>query len=166
MLRRLSTSTRSYRDVAFSATSWNMFSTTCVWWVQAFSHRFVTWSAAMNHTRQAVSATTVMLSPATFSNISISPNTPPLSSRSRMVRLPCWSMRSMTAAPSASTPTMFRPAPKSYTTSSARKLTSRMSKQVRMACWDSSLIPRNSGDAPISIAFTPPFSGGGPAACL
>ena len=77
-----------------------------------------------------------------------------------------WSMRSMTAAPSASTPTMFRPAPKSYITSSARKLTSRMSKQVRMACWDSSLIPRNSGDAPISIAFTPPFSGGGPAACL
>ena len=124
MLRRLSTSTRSYRDVAFSATSWNMFSTTCVWWAQAFSHRFVTWSAAMNHTRQA------------------------------------------TAAPSASTPTMFRPAPKSYTTSSARKLTSRMSKQVRMACWDSSLIPRNSGDAPISIAFMPAFSGGGPAACL
>ena len=29
---------------------------------------------------------------------------PPLSSRSRMVRLPCWSMRSMTASPSASTP--------------------------------------------------------------
>ena len=37
---------------------------------------------------QSSSATTVMLSPATFSNISISPKTPPRSSRSRIVRLP------------------------------------------------------------------------------
>ena len=61
------------------------FCTRMLWCRQAFSQRFVTWLAAMNHTRQGRWATTVMLSPATFSNMSISPNTPPLSKCSRMV---------------------------------------------------------------------------------
>ena len=84
-----------------------------LWWAQAFSQRFVTWLAAMNHTRQGRWATTVILSPATFSNMSISPNTPPLSKCSRMVRPPCRSMRSTTALPSARMPMMSRRAAKS-----------------------------------------------------
>ena len=57
MLRRLSTSTRSDRGAGLLCHQAGTCSPPSVlWWVQAFSHRFVSWSAAMNHTRQAVSA--------------------------------------------------------------------------------------------------------------
>ena len=93
MLRRLSTSTLAHTETWPSSRHQleRVLPHLCVVVVgRLFRTGFVTWSAAghRTRTRQAVSATTVAPSPAAFSNISISPNTPPLSSRSRMVRLP------------------------------------------------------------------------------
>ena len=88
MLRRLSTSTRSDRAVAFSLIRWNIFSIMRLWCPQFFSHRFSSFSCGKNHTQQGFSQDTHTLSPSTLRNISISPNTPPGCRCSRMVRSP------------------------------------------------------------------------------